>query len=965
MRKYLFIWMCLIATILSAGAPKGYEDVVDQCTLQILTPSLNERKTAKIRLDNGLEAYLISDPKANQSAAALSMEVGSWNDDPQYPGIAHFLEHLLFMGSETYPEENAYDKQIWDNGGTLNAYTAPDRTVYVFSVNNDAFSTTLDMFAHMFTDPLFNPSGIKRELHAVDQEHDKNIERDGSRIWMIFKETGNPHHPNALFSTGNAETLGGIPQKEVKRWFKENYSADRAHLVLYSTEPIEKLKRETVKLFSPMTKSFSSPKKIKENLLSEQQKGSLIAIKPFKELRSLSIEWELPPEYVENLDHHSHELLGYILGGQHPSSLYTHLRDEGLIENISSGLMRAGKTSGLFSISFDLTPQGVEKYETVIQECFEALNSLKLSGIPPYLFYEMKTMAKIDYEFQSRIAPYAFAEHHADSLIDEPLETYPQRTVLPGEFNVEETETFLKELKAEDATFFIIAAPELTGLYPDKKEKWTGGEYTVKKLSPQTLASLEKLPQHPTITLPEQNTFIPTNLKLVTQEGHDQIQKTPHPKKLIDNHYGTFYFWEDTQYQVPEVASLFNIHTPLIDGSARQEVLFDLFSYTLDEKLAPTLAYANAASLSVSCHPNDMKFTLSLSGYSEKAPLLLMETLKHLKNCKMTKEEFEIYTTSLRSSYANIGKGMPVTQALEIYRNLLFSNSPLHTEKLAALNILTYDDYLSFADHLFDECYIEATLTGNMTEKEAHDTWTLVHKFLGAKPYPKKNHEKKQMLVLSPFQGPYKISAQTPNLGNAAVLVVQEGQMTFPKKASQVILGTGMQEDFFDTLRTKQQTGYITQSKSGEEDEQLYSLFLVQSTTHQPDELIARFELFLETTIKDFETTFSEGRFELIKGNTITLLEKPPTNLGEMAGQLHAYAFTHQGDFDRRQKLISALKNLTYTDFKEDAISFLSRQNPKRIAIMLEGKQPEGKTFRYEGITAETLKTEGTYISLP
>ncbi|MCP5503624.1 MAG: hypothetical protein H7A41_00560 [Chlamydiales bacterium] len=84
-----------------------------------------------------------------------------------------------------------------------------------------------------------------------------------------------------------------------------------------------------------------------------------------------------------------------------------------------------------------------------------------------------------------------------------------------------------------------------------------------------------------------------------------------------------------------------------------------------------------------------------------------------------------------------------------------------------------------------------------------------------------------------------------------------------------------------------------------------------------------------------------------------------------MASQLHALAFTYKGDFERREKLIAALKDLTYEDFKKDTATFLSRKNPKRIAIMLEGKQPDGKAFRYEGITAENLKVEGTYISLP
>ena len=944
---------------------QGYIEVQDQSHLQILTPSLSERKTAKVRLENGLEAYLISDPKADQSGAALSMEAGSWNDDPRYAGIAHFLEHLLFLGSKAYPEENAYEKQVLDNGGIFNAYTSTDRTVYIFSVNNDAYSTTLDMFSHMFIDPLFTASGIGRELHAVDQEHDKNIESDGNRGWMVFKETGNPSHPNALFSTGNAETLGGIPREEVVSWHQKNYSADRAHLTLYSTLPIEELKALAARQFSAVPKAGSQFQLPREKLFSEKQEGHIVAIKPIKDMRNLSIEWELPKEFVQNFDNRSDDLLGYIIGGRHENSLYSQLKREELVESTSSSMFRLSKESGIFYISFDLTPLGATQFETVIERCFQTLNSLKSSGIPPYIFHELKNMSKIDYEYQSRSAPFSFVTNHAHQMIDEPLETYPLKTIMPTTYDAGETQEFLELLSPGSAVYFLVASPELSGIDPDKFEQWSRVEYAVRKIPDQSLAAWSDIPSHPRIELPKQNTYIPGDLKLVTRPGDGEIVPTPHPKKLVSNDLGELYFWEDTQYQVPEVSWVFNISSPCIDGTPRQMVLIDLFRYTLDEKLASTLTYANAASLSFATGPQDLKLIMMVSGYSEKAPLLLEEVLKQAKSCRMTKEEFDLYTTSLKSSYANQSKAMPVFQANEISMNLLFNNAPRHTDKLVALENLHYDDYLSFADKLFQQAYIEAVLIGNMTEKDAHNVWETVAEKLSYTPYPKKNHERRQMLTLSSFQGPYKIHEQTESLGNAAILVIQEGTMTFPKKASHLVLGIGVQEDFFDTLRTKQQTAYFARAGSQEEEEQLFNIFMIQSTSHQPDELIARFELFLETYIKDFEATLPEGRFEVLRGNVMTLLETPPTNLSQMALDLNKIAFTFKGDFNRREKLIASLRNLTYEEFKADTISFLSRKNSRRIAIMLEGKQPEGKAFCYEGITAEVLKNEGTYISLP
>ena len=170
--------------------------------------------------ENGLQVYLISDPGIDQSAASMSVEAGSWQDSEEYPGTAHFLEHMLFMGNAAYPDESEYMQYIQDNGGLVNAFTASDRTVYMFSINNDAYEGALDRFSHFFIDPLFNPSCIQRELQAVDQENSKNIENDNWREYMVFKETGNPKHPNRKFSTGNAKTLSGIPQEALKNWYQ-------------------------------------------------------------------------------------------------------------------------------------------------------------------------------------------------------------------------------------------------------------------------------------------------------------------------------------------------------------------------------------------------------------------------------------------------------------------------------------------------------------------------------------------------------------------------------------------------------------------------------------------------------------------------------------------------------------------------------------------------------------------------
>jgi insulysin len=250
--------------------------IEDKSNLKILTPSFKDRKTLKLKLENGLSVYIISDKQIDQSSAALCVKAGSWQDPKQYPGMAHFTEHMLFMGSKTYPGENAFMNYIWDHGGSPNAYTACDRTVYGFSILNESFVDGLKRFSHFFIDPIFPPEGMKKELHAVDQEYAKNIENDGWRKYMIEKELANFDHPHHGFSTGNSKTLSHIPQNIMIKWFEEHYSANNMYLFISSPLDIEELKKITIEQFSKIPDRKLDPFDQKADVFSKDQKGKIV-----------------------------------------------------------------------------------------------------------------------------------------------------------------------------------------------------------------------------------------------------------------------------------------------------------------------------------------------------------------------------------------------------------------------------------------------------------------------------------------------------------------------------------------------------------------------------------------------------------------------------------------------------------------------------------------------------------------
>jgi secreted Zn-dependent insulinase-like peptidase len=88
------------------------------------------------------------------ASVSLAVNVGCLNDPLPRQGLAHFLEHMLFMGSSKYPDENGFSNHINSHGGYSNAFTDNEHTNYHFRVNEKGLHQALDMFAWLLIDPL-------------------------------------------------------------------------------------------------------------------------------------------------------------------------------------------------------------------------------------------------------------------------------------------------------------------------------------------------------------------------------------------------------------------------------------------------------------------------------------------------------------------------------------------------------------------------------------------------------------------------------------------------------------------------------------------------------------------------------------------------------------------------------------------------------------------------------------------
>lgn len=214
----------------------------------IIKNDLDTNKYEYVVLQNNLKFLLISDVKADKSACSLAVNVGSF--DEKINGLAHFLEHLLFMGTKKYPDENAYMDFLNLNNGSSNAFTADECTVYYFDVSNNYLEQAIDMFAQFFISPLFNGDSVDREMSAVNSEFLSNVENENSRMYRVLQLCFNNNTRESQFSIGNTETLKIKNIREhVIELYEKKYCAEKMIGVLYSNKSIEEM-TEMVTVFN-------------------------------------------------------------------------------------------------------------------------------------------------------------------------------------------------------------------------------------------------------------------------------------------------------------------------------------------------------------------------------------------------------------------------------------------------------------------------------------------------------------------------------------------------------------------------------------------------------------------------------------------------------------------------------------------------------------------------------------------
>lgn len=326
---------------------------------------------------NGIKILYIYDETIDKSTVCIKVNVGSYNDPDEYLGLAHFLEHMIFMGSKKYKEGELLEYTS-NNGGMSNAQTSLFNTIYYSNILSEYFEKTFDILADYLVNPSFSPSSLK-EVNSVHAEYVKNINTTSNDILAFNNITKSAKNKSSRFSIGNLKTLNKKDiLSQLKKFHEKYYVPEAMSIVIIHNKPYGDLSKFIVDCF-PKTLSSSKPI-IKSGFVQKIKTQQSAEVK--SNIYTTSIYINISYSFVLELKYYGISFL-QIINSKHKGGLIWTL-----YSNLLASLVYAyvDEEKSLFVLKLIIGPKTSKQcILAIIRDYFEFL---KNSNPPKYIYDE-------------------------------------------------------------------------------------------------------------------------------------------------------------------------------------------------------------------------------------------------------------------------------------------------------------------------------------------------------------------------------------------------------------------------------------------------------------------------------------------------------------------------------------------------------------------------------------------------
>lgn len=371
-----------------------------------------------------------------------------------------------------------------------------------------------------------------------------------------------PTHPYCKFGTGSKQTLYDLPKQagidvrdELFKFHDKWYSANIMCLAVLGKESLDELEEMVVEKFSPIANKNIEAMIWDKKPYTPDKLGTLTSVVPVKDMRTLSISFQM-----EDLDKHykssPEHYLSHLIGHESEGSILSELKRLGLCNTLMGGYATAGRGFGFFDISVDLTEQGFEDIDTVIKTVFQYINLLKREGPQQWIFDECTQISKMQFRFKDKENPLGLVSGLAHAMQVYPLPEVLSAPYIVSEWRPDLIQSILDQLFPENSRITLVG--KKLESKTDRVEPVYGTRYSHQKIPNSQMVEWSNCGLCENLALPKPNPFIPTNFDIQKYEGGGEF-----PTIIYDDPLIRIWWKQDNEFLKPKACINIDMFSPL------------------------------------------------------------------------------------------------------------------------------------------------------------------------------------------------------------------------------------------------------------------------------------------------------------------------------------------------------------------------------------------------------------------
>ena len=322
-------------------------------------------------LDNGLRLITETMPHVRSVTIGVWLTRGSRHESDERSGIAHFVEHMLFKGSDTRSAEDIA-QAIDSIGGQLDAFTAKEYASYYIKVLDEHLPLAVDLLSDIVLRPAFAAEEIEREKKVILEEIKMVEDTPDDLVHEVFTQYFWEGHPLGRPILGSKETVEALTRDAIREYFEGAYVG--SNIIVSAAGNIEHAKVRDL-----IQQAFGSVKRDGDRLNGTPPKVVAQVITRTKEIEQSHVCLGTTSYPQRHDDRYVSYILNTVLGGSMSSRLFQNVREKrGLAYSVFSG-MSAYRDAGNLTIYAGCANDAIEE---VVDLCVLELKALKRTRVP-------------------------------------------------------------------------------------------------------------------------------------------------------------------------------------------------------------------------------------------------------------------------------------------------------------------------------------------------------------------------------------------------------------------------------------------------------------------------------------------------------------------------------------------------------------------------------------------------------